>query len=249
MPDEKMMTYGQHLTELRTRLLISLGAAGGLFVVIYAFFGRHLLRILEAPITKAFSEFQLRTFSPFEVFFVVIKISFIAAFVLASPVVIHQAWLFVLPGLKERERRYVQPALAAGAVLFLAGASLCYFIVLPVVYEFFINMNKSYGTEVMWSMSSVISSELMLLFAFGLAFELPLVIVFLTQVGVVTPSFLSLYRRHAVLVILVLAAVITPTPDWFTMALLAVPLYVLFELSVLVSRLVYRRRMKKMLAG
>jgi len=246
MADEKLMSYGEHLAELRTRLIVALAVTLALFVLICTFFGGYLLRVLEAPITRSFSDFRLRTLSPFEIFFAVMKISLIAAVVLASPLVLYEAWRFVSPGLKDREIRYVRPVLAAGAGLFIAGAALCYFVVLPAIYEFFIQMNKTYDTEVMWSVSSVISTELMLLFAFGIAFELPLVIVFLTQIGIITPQFLSRYRRHAILVILIFAAVITPTPDWFTMTILAGPMYLLFELSLLVSRIFHRRRMKKL---
>jgi len=246
MPDEKKMSFGRHLEELRKRLLVSLAALVVPFVVFFVFFKYHLLRILQAPLMARSGEaISPTTLGPQEIFFVLTKVSLAAAIVVGSPILIYQLWGFIAPGLKETERRAVRPFLVGCMGFFAAGVAVCYFLVLPYVYEFFLQMNSNAGIEVMWSIRNVTNCGLMMLLAFGLGFELPMVIVFLTRVGIVTPQMLSNRRAHSLLVLAATAALITP-PDVFTMLALAGPLYLLYELSIVLSRIVHKRKLKRM---
>jgi len=246
--DEKTMSYGEHLLELRRRLIIALAVTFLLFFAVFFLLGTPLLNILREPVTRAFADFKLRTLTPFEIILVKMKVSLIAAIVLASPVLLHQVWQFVSPGLRDNELRHVKPVLAAGSVLFAAGVALCYFLVVPKVYGFFIAMNAESGVEAAWSLSSFIDTELLMLVAFGLSFEAPLVVVFLSVVGLVTPQTLAKNRGYALLFILIFSAVVTADPSAITMLMLAIPLYLLYELGVAAAKIIQRRREKK-LAG
>ena len=239
------MTFGQHLEELRRRLLISLGTVGAAFVIIYAFFDYSLLKMLKAQMfSRAPEPPALHTLGPSEIIFVLIKISLAAAFLVASPVVVYHAWSFIAPGLKERERRSGWPIIVGVMVSFAAGVLLCYSLVLPYLYDFFVRMNVSAGTEVTWSATKVVHSALTMLLVFGLGFELPMVIILLTQIGLVTPRTLADRRKYAVLIIAAASAFITP-PDVVSMLVLAGPVYVLYEVSIVLSGIFHRRRLKR----
>jgi len=252
--DDKSMTLGEHLTELRRRVIICLVATGVAFFAVFAVFfafKKQTLALLIAPVTRHFqqSEFVLRTLEPFEGFMVMTKLSLIAAAVLVSPVIVHQIWAFVSPGLKDDELRWGKPILASGVVLFAGGVALCYFTVVPAVFTFFLRVNTDMGVDPAWSLDRFVHTELMMLAAFGLAFELPLVITFLGLIGVVTPELLTRNRKYAILLITIGSAVLTPDASGITMLIMAVPLCVLYEASIVVVKIIYSRRRRRALAG
>jgi len=255
MPDdEKSMTLGEHLTELRRRVIICLLVTGGAFFAAFAVFfafKKQTLALLCDPVTRQFqqSQFVLRTLEPFEGFMVMMKLSLIASLVAVSPVIVYQIWAFIAPGLKDDELRWAKPILASGVLLFAGGVALCYFLVVPTVFSFFLRLNMDMGVEAAWSLDRFIHTELMMLAGFGLAFELPLVIAFLALIGLVTPEGLARRRKYAILLIVIGSAVLTPDPSAITMLIMAVPLCVLYEASIIVVKIMASRRRKKAMAG
>jgi len=239
------MTFSEHLEELRRRVLIGLVSLAAFTLAAYALCSFRLLALLRVPFDAATGgTVRLATLSPVEIILVRIKLAVVAGLVGASPVLIYHALAFIVPGLKPEERRYLKPALAGGLLLFIAGVLLCYFTVLPIFFDLMVVMNADADTAVTWSVKSVMHTALMLLLAFGIAFELPLLIVFLTQIGVVTPRTLASRRKYALVAILVAAAVITP-PDVVTMLVLGGPLYLLYELSIVLAGVSYKRRLRR----
>jgi len=172
--------------------------------------------------------------APTEAFFVNLKVAFYAGLFLSVPLLLFQVWKFVAPGLYEHERRYSFPFLIISTILFLLGAIFAYVVILPIALHFLI----SQGGE-LWqpniTLSNYLSFCMRLILAAGLVFEFPVLMYFLAKVGVVTPEFLVKNRKYAVLVAFVIAAILTP-PDVFSQVMLAVPLCLLFEVSIFVAK-------------
>ncbi|MDD5546924.1 MAG: twin-arginine translocase subunit TatC [Candidatus Omnitrophica bacterium] len=237
MADSKM-TLVEHLDELRRRILVS--AAAVVICSALAFWKvRLILSLLMFP-----SVDHLNFFSPAEAFLEYCKLAFIAGLFLASPVVLYQLWAFVSAGLNEKEKKVVMFALPFSATLFLGGVVFAYSFVVPWALRFLINF-PDHNVFPILSISEYLSFVIMMLLSFGIAFELPVVVMILSKLGIVTPSFLNRNRKFAVIVIFIAAAVITPTPDAFTQCLMAVPMLVLYELSIWISKLVYKKGDKK----
>lgn len=238
--DEKEYTLVEHLGELRTRLGYALA---GLLVatVVSFFFSEGLLRVLREPMDTA-----LRTVHGDTAKFMVtgaaeyivcqMKAALVAAFFVASPWILYQIWMFVAPGLYDHERRYAGLFIWAGAFFFCAGGVFCYLAVFPTMFEFLV---KSIPPDIamMPSLEEHFSFTLKMLLAFAVVFETPVFIFVLSMAGVVDPSTLGKYRRYVIVGALIVGAILTPTPDWFSQCLLAGPIIVLFEVGVVVSRL------------
>jgi sec-independent protein translocase protein TatC len=225
--DDKL-PFTDHLDELRHRLIISLVGIGLGFAISYGF-SQQLLLLLQRPMPT-----RLVFIAPTEAFFVNLKVAFYAGLFLSVPLLLFQVWKFVAPGLYEHERRYSFPFLIISTILFLLGAIFAYIVILPIALHFLI----SQGGE-LWqpniTLSNYLSFCMRLILAAGLVFEFPVLIYFLTKVGVVTPEFLVKNRKYAVLVAFVIAAILTP-PDVFSQVMLAVPLFLLFEVSIFVAK-------------
>lgn len=235
---ERKMTLVEHLDELRRRILISLGAV--VICACLAFWKiQDILSYLMIPPVD-----HLVFFSPTEAFMEYFKLAFFVGFLIASPVVLYQLWAFVSVGLTERERKAFLLAMPFSATLFLGGAAFAFFLVIPWALKFLINFA---GTNVMpvISISEYLSFVVMMLITFGVIFELPVAVMLLSKLGMITPSFLSRNRKYAILVIFIAAAVLTPTPDAFTQILMAVPLAVLYELSIWICRFISKKEKSK----
>lgn len=229
MAEEKLSLIG-HLEELRRRIIWCVVWVILTSCLAYAF-AEPILDFLIKPVVD-----RLIFISPHEAFYSYLKIALISGIFFASPILLYQVWRFVCVGLKQAERKHLLWYGPLSFLLFLIGVSFAYFMVLPVGLRFLLG----FATETLQPMISVsryISFVGILLLAFGTVFELPLVVLFLTKIGVVTPHFLARQRRYMVLLVFVLAAILTP-PDVFTQVLLAVPMLVLYELSIWLSRLV-----------
>ena len=163
---------------------------------------------------------------------VTLQIGLGAGILLALPVVLYFVGNYLVPALEPRERKMLVPAFLAGSFLFLLGASFCYFFVLPQALAFFQTFNRWLGLETSWTMASYTDFVLQMLVGFGLSFELPLIMVLLAGLGILERDTVAAHRRHAVVVLLVLAACVTPTSDPFNLALMFFPLYGLFELGL-----------------
>jgi sec-independent protein translocase protein TatC len=230
--DPKVMSFLDHLEELRRRLIKSIASILIFSIVIYAF-AEKIINYLVTPVGTVYFT------SPTEAFSVRIKLSLILGLIASVPVIFYQIWQFVVPGLSKKETKYVVPVVLISTVFFLGGAAFCYFLVLPLGIKFLLG----YQTERLLPLIKIgdyISFISWMVLAFGLVFQLPIVTFFLGKLGVVTPRSLSKARKYAVVVILIVAAVLTPTPDVFSQLMLAVPLYILYEVSIIVVRVTNR---------
>ncbi len=224
----KALTFLDHLDELRRRLLISFVAVTLGAVACY-FFSDGLIRFLLRPLGTEAG--PLYFFSPSEAFLLKVKVSLFAGFLAASPVVMSQLWLFMSPALYPNERKIVIPLTALTTLLFLTGSAFCFWVVMPPALHFLIGM-QSDVLKPLISTGSYVSFVSGMVLAFGVAFNLPVFTLAAVSFGFVTRKQLARYRRHAVLIIFIVAAVLTPSPDIASQIFLAVPLIILFELSL-----------------
>ncbi len=223
------MTIIEHLEELRARLLAALGAFAVATVVAFLFVER-ILAVLIRPVGRVVF------LAPTEAFFVRLKVAALAGAFLSLPVVLYEIWRFVAVGLTARERRYTLSLLPFSLALFAAGAAFAFFAILPLGVRFLL----SYRTETLVPMISIgayTSFATAFVLAFGLVFQLPIVILFLARLGLVTPATLAGGRRYALLAIVVLSAVLTPGGDVVSQLLMALPTYLLYEVSIWVARI------------
>lgn len=230
----------EHLEELRLRLFACLIAVGAGTVGCFFFVDR-LLALMMRPAAEVIGTLYFLT--PTEAFVMKIKVAFMAGLLLASPVVLSQAWLFVAPALKENERKRVVPLLAVISALFIAGVAFCYAMVLPAALKFLIAQQGPW-LKPMISAGGYMDFLFATLLAFGVAFNLPVFVLSLAAMGFVSSRLLFRYQRHAIVLIFVAAAVLTPGPDMASQLLLAAPLLILYELSAVAVKFleIIRRR-------
>ncbi|MEK6776957.1 MAG: twin-arginine translocase subunit TatC [bacterium] len=241
MLEDKKMPVTGHLEELRRRL-IKIVIAIVIGTVVSYIYRRHILDFLQAPIRKVLKDDPLRFFSLMEPFVIHIKVSVYSGIFFAIPVVLYQVWVFVAPGMLPKERKYLLPFILMGTILFLFGAGLCYYAVLPYGTEFFINFDPSLKSSI--NIASYLSFTMQMIMIFGLVFELPLVLVLLAKIGLVTSVGLAKKRKYAILIIFIAAGVLTPTPDPLTQTIMAVPLIALYELSIILARIFAKQKEK-----
>ncbi len=236
--DEKL-PFTAHLEELRKRLIVCFIAIGIGFVVSYGFKER-LFDILVQPLVGAMQSDDKLIFTGLpEAFFTYLKVSFLSGLILAAPVIIYEFWMFVSPGLYRREKRVLLPIIFLSTVFFVGGALFGYFIVFPYGFKFFLG----FATErirALPSMKEYLSFASKLLLAFGLVFELPLALTFMARLGIVSVDFLKKNRKYAILIFFVGAAILTP-PDVVTQVMMALPLMLLYEISIVGARLFGRK--------
>lgn len=175
-----------------------------------------------------------------------IWVSFVAGFILAAPYVLWEIWRFIKPALHEKERKYSKGVVFFSSLLFFMGVLFGYYVIVPLSINFLGSYQVSSDVKNMIAMDSFVSTVTTITFASGIVFELPIVIYFLTQIGLMTPQFMRTYRKHATVIILIVAAVITPSPDVTSQLLVAFPLYLLYELSIFVSMYVVKKAEKAM---
>ena len=175
-----------------------------------------------------------------------IWVSFVAGFILAAPYVLWEIWRFIKPALHEKERKYSKGVVFFSTLLFFAGVLFGYYVIVPISINFLGSYQVSADVKNMIAMDSFVSTVTTITFASGIVFELPIVIYFLTQIGLMTPQFMRTYRKHAMVIILIVAAVITPSPDVTSQLLVAFPLYLLYELSIFVSMYVVKKAEKEL---
>jgi sec-independent protein translocase protein TatC len=240
MTDEEKLPFTAHLEELRNRLIACFIAVGVGFVASYAF-KEKLFYILVAPLKQVMKEGDTLIYTHLpEAFFTFLKTALISGLMLASPIILYQFWMFVAPGLYDREKKMLVPILLLSTLFFVGGALFGYFVVFPFGFKFFL----SFATDTirpMPSMKEYLSFSAKLLLAFGIVFELPLVITFLARLGVVTVEFLRKYRKYAILLFFCGAAILTP-PDVVTQVMMALPLILLYEVSILGARIFGREK-------
>lgn len=235
MSEDEKIPFTAHLEELRSRLITSFVAVGIGFVLSYGF-KEKIFGILTRPLISVMASGDKLIFTGLpEAFFTYLKVSFLSGMLLATPVLLYQFWMFVVPGLYKKERRLLFPIIFLSSVFFLGGAFFGYFIVFPLGFEFFLGFATD-TIQPLPSMREYLAFSSKLLLAFGLAFELPIVLTFLAKLGIVSVDFLKKNRKYALLLFFVGAALLTP-PDVITQVMMAIPLMGLYELSILGARI------------
>jgi sec-independent protein translocase protein TatC len=243
-PDDELagteQPFVSHLVELRDRLIRAAIAVGVCFGVLSFFPGPGALYdLLAAPLVSHLPAggtlIATNVISPF---LVPLKITLMAAFLVALPVVLYQVWAFVAPGLYRHERRFALPLFVSSVILFYAGSAFAYFVVFPVIFNFFV-MTTPQGVEMMTDITQYMDFAVLLFFAFGLAFEIPVATVLLVRTGLVHRETLAKNRGYVLLAIFIVAAFLTP-PDPLSQTLMALPMYALYEGGVLMSRVLVR---------
>ncbi|MBW2172866.1 MAG: twin-arginine translocase subunit TatC [Deltaproteobacteria bacterium] len=243
MGDNEKLPFTAHLEELRRRLIICFSAIGVGFVISYIF-SRRLFEILMMPLLSAMppEEKLIYTGLP-EAFFTYLKVAFLAGVLLAIPVITYQLWMFIAPGLYDKEKRFVLPIVFLSSIFFVGGALFGYFVVFPFGFKFFMGFASDY-VRPLPSMKEYLGFSAKLLFAFGIVFELPLFITFLAKLGIVDVPFLKAKRKYAILLFFVFASILTP-PDVITQILMAGPLILLYEVSIVGARVFGKKAVKK----
>lgn len=240
--DESRAPLIEHLLELRRRLLWSVAAlAVAFFACLY--FAKPIFAFLVQPLVQA-GQGKIIYTQIFEAFFVEIKVAFFAALMLAFPVISNQAWQFLAPGLYRNEKRALLPFLCATPVLFLSGAALAYYVAIPVALHFLLSFQGDLGgiqQEALPAVGNYLSFVMQFLFAFGLAFLLPVLLMLLEKAGIITRRQLIAGRRYAIVGAFAIAAVLTP-PDIGSQLLLAIPLMILYEIAIIGIWITERRR-------
>ena len=235
------MTVVEHLTELRHRLFVSVIAFVGGSIVAYRFYGS-ILRLLKLPLDKggniAGIHVSLSVSGVTTAFLVRLKVSIFAGLMLALPVILFQLWRFITPGLEKKEKRYAIPFVAGSMGLFAAGAVVAY-MTLPSALGFLLRFTE--GFQPIIFVNEYVGFVTFMVLAFGITFELPMVLIALAWAGIVTSAWMKKYRRHAVVACFIIGAVATPSQDPYTNTLMAVPLYLLYEASYLVVRFLMRK--------
>ncbi|HEU4749010.1 MAG TPA: twin-arginine translocase subunit TatC [Gemmatimonadaceae bacterium] len=239
------MPFLDHLEELRKRLFWMAGSVFvGVAVAFYLLSKLDIIRLLERPILPLLNGQQLIYTAPGTSFKILLTTSLVLGIILAAPVIIGQIWGFLSPALYKHEKRVVVPVMFAMVALFLAGVALSYFVVLPLTLKFLMSIESTSLTP-MITATAYFDLAISMCLAFGLIFEVPIAVLLLSGLGIVTPSFLSRYRRHAILICVITSAFITPGADPYSLVALTVPLYLLYEVSVLVARVIFRGREKR----
>ncbi len=239
--DEKL-PFTAHLQELRSRLIKCFIAVGIGFVLSYGF-KEKLFDILTAPLISVMGTGDTLIYTNLpEAFFTFLKSAFLSGILLSSPIIIYQFWMFIAPGLYHKERRLLLPIIFLSSLFFIGGALFGYFIVFPWGFKFFLGF-ASETIKPLPSMKEYLSFSSKMLIAFGLVFELPLVLTFLAKLGIVSVAFLKKQRKYALLLFFTGAAILTP-PDVVTQIMMALPLMVLYEISI-IGAMIFGKKKKE----
>lgn len=237
------LPFTGHLEELRKRLIVCFVSVGIGFAISYGF-KEQLFQILTRPLIAVMAADDKLIFTGLpEAFFTYLKVAFLSGIMLSTPIILYEFWMFVAPGLYQKEKRFLLPIVFLSTLFFLGGSFFGYFVVFPFGFKFFLGF-ASETIQPLPSMKEYLSFSAKLLLAFGLVFELPLVITFLSKMGLVTVDFLKKNRKYALLLFFVGAAILTP-PDVVTQIMMALPLMILYEISIIGARIFGKKKSKE----
>jgi len=240
MREDEKLPFTSHLEELRKRLITAFIAVGVGFVVSFGFKER-LFGILVQPLINVMKEGENLIYTGLpEAFFTYLKVSLLTGLIVASPILLYQFWMFVAPGLYRKERRLMVPIVILSSFFFIGGALFGYFVVFPWGFKFFLGFATD-TIRPLPSMKEYFGFSAKLLLAFGLVFELPLVLTFMAKLGIVSVDFLKKNRKYALLLFFAGAAILTP-PDVITQILMALPLMVLYEISIIGAKIFGKKK-------
>lgn len=242
--EEDKLPITDHLEELRWRIVKCLSAIGLGFILSYAF-SEEIFNFLASPLLVSMPKGSHLIYTSLpEAFFTYMKVSFFVGLLMAAPIIFYQLWKFVMPGLYVNEKRYVVPFVLVATLFFTAGVSFGFYVVLPVGFKFFLGYSSDMIVAFP-SMREYLGFTMKFLLAFGVTFELPVVMFFLAKAGIVNPTMLRKNRKYAILIVAIVAAVLTPGPDVLSQLLLGLPLLVLYEISIWVTYLVRKKKETK----
>lgn len=235
---EKKSTFTEHLIELRTCLIHStLALLGATALCLYQ--SREIFRILQRPLLKVLPEGSgFIATNPIEALLTYLKVSLLAGVFIASPVILHQIWRFVAPALYRNEKKWASLFVVFATLFFVGGASFGYFVIFPLGFRFFVSALAGTGIQLLPQMKDYLGFISRMLLTFGLVFEMPIVLLLLARIGLVRHPMLSRARRYVVVLMFLAAGLLTPGPDILSQMLLALPLLVLYEISLLAVRIV-----------
>lgn len=246
---EKRMSLGEHIEELRRCLLIATSSFFAVFILCI-FFGRQIIQFAFWPLRQTVHQMNLPpetveqlsgALAPMDGFAALIRFSLLISLLVSLPIMARELWVFVAPGLKEKERAAIRPVFLFGGGMFALGMTAAFFVACPIALEALFFFNTWLGFDNRWTGASIIQLVTMVCLGFGLVFELPLVLMIFGRLGLVSPGWLRKYRRHSILAIFIIAAILTP-PDPFTQILMATVLMILYEISIwLVARVAPRQ--------
>ena len=257
LPEDKKMPLLDHLVELRNRLLWCAGGLVGMFLLTFLLFGQEIFNFLVQPL----ADILLQRGNPnaarmiftniTEAFFTRVRVSFFFAAFICAPLFLAQIWAFVAPGLYKHEKKAFFPFLFATPVLFIAGAAMVYYILMPTAWQFFLSFeqagNAADGTipiQLEAKVDEYLSLVMLLVFAFGLAFQLPVILALLARVGIASSAGLRRTRRYAIVIVFIFAAIFTP-PDPISQLTLAIPILLLYEISIWIAKSIEKDRAKR----
>lgn len=224
-----------HLEELRWRLIIVLSLLAVFFIIAFIF-SEKILLIIRYPIQDQ----ELIFLSPTEAFLTHMKMAFFVALLLSAPLIFYQIWGFISPGLLQKEKKHTIPFVIFASMFFFLGLVFSHFVILPIGLPFLLTF-KAAGSKATLSISQYFSFYSRIMLAFGIVFELPVITIFFTKIGILRPTILSKNRKYAILIIFITSAILTP-PDVVTQVLMALPLLILYEISIIGSKMVYRKK-------
>jgi sec-independent protein translocase protein TatC len=237
--EEREMGFLDHLEELRSRILKAVLSVLTVSIIA-AFFSDFLVKeVLLGPLLAVGLKPQV--LKPYGIMLTYMQVVLVMGIIGAMPFILHQFWKFVAPGLMPNERKYASGIVFFTTICFLSGIAFAYFILVPTALTFF----STFGTDVFElniAIDEYISFMLSLILGAGLVFELPMVTYFLSKIGIVTPKMMRKYRRHAIIGILIISAIVTPTPDFLTQSLLAAPMMLLYEFSIIISSFAQKQK-------
>lgn len=244
-PREKPMGFWEHLDELRgviIKSVIAFAICAGVVGYFLKEFNEWVMWPLQSVQKEHELVIELGVMKIMEVFSMIIQVCVLGGLLLAAPVILFFVGQFVAPALTEKEMKAVLPMCVSAFFLFLLGACFGFFLLMPKTIEVSLNLTQLFGYKINWTVGDYYSTLSWLVLGVGAAFEFPLVIILLVWLGIMSTAFLRKYRRHAIVAIFVIAAIITPTPDPVTQTIFAIPLYALFEISIIASARIEKKR-------
>ncbi|KAA0543390.1 twin-arginine translocase subunit TatC [Bacillus sp. BGMRC 2118] len=239
MSQNEMSVY-DHIGELRKRLVIVVVFFFLAFVGSFFLVEQLIVYLQQADEAKELTMNAFRLTDPLKIY---MEFAFILAFILTFPITLYQLWAFISPGLYAKERKVTLSYIPFSLLLFLSGLAFSYFILFPFIVEFMLRLSDKLEIQTVIGINEYFEFLFQLTIPFGILFQLPVVIMFLTRLGIVTPDFLSKIRKYAYFILLVIAALITP-PELLSHLMVSIPLFVLYEVSILISRGAYKKRLK-----
>tara|TARA_B100001057_G_scaffold345216_1_gene346277 strand:+ start:430 stop:1206 length:777 start_codon:yes stop_codon:yes gene_type:complete len=246
--DESSMNFLDHLKELRQKLIYSIIFFVMAFIVSF-YFSQSIFEFLAKPLTSILQDGNGLIYTALqEAFLTNVKVAFFTAAFISFPFLSFQIWSFISPGLLKKEKKVSLPSLVAIPFLFLLGAAVVYYLISPIAWKFFLSFQTSQADSInitlQAKMNEYLSLMMTFIFAFGIAFQLPVVLLLLVRVGVLTIQQLVSFRKYAIVLAFIFAAIITP-PDPFSQISLALPVIILYEVSILISKFLSKKDKKK----